>query len=266
MKLQDQYPSKIFIECQKETKKDEKDILEKFLSRMQLKYKTIQKSEKPDYVIKCQNGLEIPCEITRYYSDQFAEQHPKGKQLISDFCKFFQKLKIEISKEDYAKYIYGTIHFKKQPPKKILRDYNLIQEIKNLVNQNLKYLENPNDSIRIEQTNFEGSLIREYVNSIFLKNTYPDDILWWNGKLQSGEIANSKETIKKKVEDKNKKSRDYKLQNCERKWLLIYAEGLSLNDVCIIDQLKIIEKMHYFTNIFIFDEFTNTIKQIYPVL
>ena len=120
-------------------------------------------------------------------------------------------------------------------------------------------------SHEIEGKNF--NLVRKYVEYIYLNNIYPkDQYLWWPAHFQSGLISDSEETVEQIILHKNKLSSNYIAKNLSQKWLIIFAEGLGLNDVCIVDKLKqkIIDDTSYFSNIFIFDKFTETITQVYP--
>jgi len=123
---------------------------------------------------------------------------------------------------------------------------------------------------KLEDNKFE--LIKEYVDHIFIENIYPVERLWWPGHFQSGSIPDSREPVKEIIlADKNVKAKGYKKEGLDQRWLIIFAEGLGLNDVCfnvaplkkeVIDE---VENADYFTNIYIFNIFpSQSIIQVYP--
>ncbi|MDI6603509.1 MAG: hypothetical protein QME57_05450 [Patescibacteria group bacterium] len=269
-KYKDDYASKIFLKDQEPKKEEEKEIVKNFLLRLQIEYIDIIESEKPDLIIKFPSNLNVGCEVTKYYSDQFFEENPnKGKKFFVEWKRFAQKLRDELLKRNESyKHIYGVIHFKqKQNLNHLIYGDSFIRELVNIVDNNYMDL-NPSKGIythKIEGKNFD--LVRKYVEYIYLKNIYPkDQYLWWPAHLQSSLISNSEETVESIILHKNKLSSNYIRKNLSQKWLIIFAEGLGLNDICIIGNLKqkIIDDVSYFSNIFIFDKFTETITQVYP--
>ena len=141
-KYKDDYPSKIFLKDQKPKKEEEKEIVKNFLLRLQIKYIKITESEKPDLIIKFPDNLNVGCEVTKFYSDQFSEKNPnKGKKFFVEWKRFAQKLRDELLKrnEDY-KYIHGVIHFKQKGNlNHLIYGDSFIKELVNIVDNNYRF-------------------------------------------------------------------------------------------------------------------------------
>jgi hypothetical protein len=123
--------------------------------------------------------------------------------------------------------------------------------------------------LNFRHRNGKFNLIRENIDHIYLRNIYPDEqYLWWPSHLQSGEIPPTQKALEEIISKYNKKAGKYKIENLYQKWLIIFAEGLGLNDICCnvghLEQ-KLIQETSYFTNIYVFDKFTESITQVYPV-
>lgn len=269
MKYKDDYASKIFFKDKKPTKEEEIEIVKNFLLRLQIEYTDIIKSERPDLIITFPSNLKVGCEVTKYYADP-SSKGSTSKKFFVKWKKFTQKLREELLKrnEDYN-HVYGTIHFKESKKSESFIDNNSsIKELVDIVDSNYMDLK-PSKVLHTSKLvgrSFE--LAKKFVDHIYLKNIYPKgQYLWWAAHLQTGEIPNSKEAVKLIILLKNKLSSNYTTKNLDKKWLIIFAEGLGLNDVCIIEnlkQLRIIDKISYFLNIYIFDKFTEKICQVYP--
>ena len=113
-------------------------------------------------------------------------------------------------------------------------------------------------------------LINKYVEHIFVRQFIENDqqkdgFLWWCAHLASGPIFDPipgiLSCIKKKIE------KNYVKENFDELWLLIYAPGRGLDDVCFVDELLHFapNKAQIFDRIFVWDRFLEDIVQIYPV-
>ena len=300
MEYKDSNPSRIFIKEEKSKKEDEKEILENFLLRLHLKYENIIDSEKPDFIIEFPNNLKVGCEVTRFYSDG------KGRKFFAEWKRFAQKLKKElIGRNENYKYIMGSVHFKKlQNLDSLINDDFFIKELADIVDNSYKNLKEPSERLNtfvygnylIEEfidipderykkfyyktnvppkklnyrhRNGKFNLIRENIDHLYLRNIYPkDQYLWWPSHFQTGEMPPTQKAVEEIISKYNRKAGKYKIENLDQKWLIIFAEGLGLNDLCCnVGRLKqnIIEEISYFTNIYVFDKFTESITQVYPV-
>lgn len=276
--FRDGYASQILNKNDKKTEDDELEIMTNFLRRLKCDYEILERADSPnskfagpDCIFCINNKIKVGCEITRYYSDRFTNENAHGKYFYKKWRKFASELKEKLIRRNKSyKNIYGVIYFKKNA----IFDSNILNTgfIESLVKVVDIYYKNLNPSFKVDLNkvgldNLE--FIKENVDCIFLENIEPEEHLWWPAHLQSGKIVDSAVTIKNIIKDKNSKTKNYK-KDLDQKWLLIFAEGLGLNDVCStitpleIDFLnKIKEK--YFTNIYIFNIFpTQSITQIYP--
>jgi len=102
--------------------------------------------------------------------------------------------------------------------------------------------------------------------------------------LQSGWVLNDNGSLKYSIDKKEEESKKYRTNNYFQKWLVIYAGGTGLHDMYIdfnIDSTRqgavsLIDtsnktshsfsqlKSDYFTHIFLWDKFSETIYQLFP--
>lgn len=274
--------SEVLLTIKTDTKEEETEILSGLLSRLQYLASTITPRETPDFEIAL-NGHLIGVEITKYYSD-YTRKGSKAQQTISEWKKFSEHLKsklVELNPE-YA-YLYGAIHFKsdKVNYKQLLTKVHFDELIELISLADLG--RNQQKTINVISDQYPA--LGENISSIFLWDTYPDNIyLWWNSKLQSGEVISNDSAINFLVEKKNKASESYK-QDYYQKWLVIYAGGMSLQDMFlekrnvtfrqgkiaitrmeadVLPDIDITISSSYFSHIILWDKFTEKIIQLFP--
>jgi hypothetical protein len=273
--------SEILLTIKTDTKEEEQEILSNFLTRLQYLPTVIDPREQPDFEVEI-NNRQIGIEVTKYYAD-FTKRGSKTQQKISEWKKFAESLKSKLSTVDSEwTYLYGAIHFRE-------RKFNYGQ----LLNENyFDQLAQLIKSVGIKRTDektvdilaSQFPLLAEHIESIYLRDTYPENIyLWWDSSLQSGQVIQNESALKVIVDKKEESSKKYK-QDYFQKWLVIYAGGLGLHDMFNssnqstsrqgkVFMVNISEppredlfeiKSDYFSHIFVWDKFTEKIIQIAP--
>jgi hypothetical protein len=127
-------------------------------------------------------------------------------------------------------------------------------------------------------------LLSKHIEGIYLYDMFPENkYLWWDSSLQSGPVINNELALNFIVSKKEKSSKKYE-QNYSQKWLVVYAGGIGLHDMFVgtkqeftrqgtISLKKLPEsenskfsdiKSDYFTHVFVWDKFTETIFQVFP--
>jgi hypothetical protein len=266
MAHEDDYASKLFKREKKDKKHIEHTILIDFLSRLQLKQDKIVKSEKPDFKLEF-GQCSIGCEITQYYADR--EKNSHSRKFLAEWEKYFgpELMKALKNRNEQYKHVYGAIHFKKGQLNKIIKNREVL--INELVDIVACYYDDLNPKkhltvLKIKKHNFNN--IIKFVEHIFLENISPKhDYFWWPSHLQSGIIPNPQKPIENIISGKVKLSSDYE-KNFDQKWLIIFAEGLLVEDICILEHFKLNpNEINYFTHIYVFNKFpTESITQLYP--
>jgi hypothetical protein len=273
--------SKILLTINADTKEEETEIVSQLLNRLQYSPASVTPSECPDFEIELHEKL-IGVEVTKYYSD-YSIKGSKTQQRISEWKKFAENLKTKLStiKSDFI-FLYGSINFHNNNVnyRDLLKDDYFNELVNLLISIGLERTEQR--TVEISEDSFP--LLSSHISSIFLWDTYPENIyLWWDSNLQSGKVINNELAIQLIVEKKEELSKKYK-QNYFQKWLVIYAGGLGLHDMftnttqnttrqgaVFLTELSnsqqgipIDIKSDYFTHIFIWDKFTEKIFQLFP--
>jgi hypothetical protein len=273
--------SKILLTIKTDSKEEETEVLTAFLTRLQYSPTSITPTESPDFEILL-NESAIGIEITKYYSD-FTKKGSKTQQKISEWKNFAEKLKAKLSAINTEfNYLYASIRFLNDGVnyKELLSNGYFNELLKLITEADLKRTEKKNISVLSDKY----PLLSAYVNSIFLWNTYPENIyLWWDSGLQSGKVITNPVAIQTIVDKKNIASKKYK-QNCNQKWLIIYACGLGLHDIYNETQTNLFRQgpvlaikseelqpnlppkisSPYFSHILLWDRFMEKIFLLYP--
>lgn len=270
---------------------EERDILEQFLLRLNLKYEELNKTEKPDFIIEF-DGKKFGFEITKYYSDK-TKKGSKSFKFLNNWISFMQELRNVLNKQDEKyKYYYGAIFFKNELNSIDNLDKNKFLEEFCISIKNIN-LEN-GEKRTIQNNELNSEYLSEIIEHIYMENKFPfKNPMWWLSSLQTGTVNIDYNRLNNIIEEKERKSVNYN-KNLDGKYLLIYATGLGLNDIIIInddhsvskvqrqgpimlyelseDNSNIISKsnieinisINYFDKIYTFDHFTETIWEIYP--
>lgn len=273
--------SEILLTIQRDTKAEEEEIIKQFLTRLQYSAINIVTSECPDFEVQIKNDV-IGIEVTKYYSD-FTKNGSKTQKTISEWKRFAKKLKAKLirinSKYDF---LYGSIHFHKGTNnyQELLSDANFSEFVTLLENNVL----NDDEQITVTVSQETYPTLSKRIISILLWNTsLGNKYLWWDSSLQSGEVIKNNKAIDFIIEKKETSSKKYKA-NYFQKWLIIYAGGTALHDMHLntsglsyrqgkvtlsqINDTSQLEqknyKTEYFSHIFIWDKYTETIYLLYP--
>ncbi len=177
----------------------------------------------------------------------------------------------------------GAIHFKEAK-----LDFNILltndyyAELISCINKS-DMLNNTNSTIQISETEFP--LLSKYINHIFFENkSGKNNFLWWDARLQSGDIINDENATGNIISKKEKSSVGYS-NDFDQKWLIIFAAGLGLADIyseykndskrqgtIFVMNFENKEYEHktlsisstYFSHIYIWDKFNEKIFQVTP--
>jgi hypothetical protein len=257
------------------------EIITQFLTRLQYTKYSLKASECPDFEIEL-NDHEIGVEVTKYFAD-YGKKGSNTQKKISEWKRSSQQLKDRLSEIDSRyNYIYGAIHFRK--------NVNNHREILNTgpFNELLSLIENnkpdKTEAKSVAISNEIYPFLSQYIESIYLLNTFPETkYLWWDSSLQAGEVINNKNAIQFIVEKKEVASKSY-TKNYFQKWLIIYAGGIGLHDIYLSTSETVYRqgkvgllrerdsvqfyndayKSEYFSHIFIWDKYTETIYLACP--
>ena len=273
--------SEILLTIKSDTKEEEREIIIQFLSRLKYSKYTLNSSECPDFEMILDNH-NIGVEVTKYYAD-FGKKGSAKQKKISEWKKFSEMLKRSLREiNSQYDFIYGAIHFRTNSfhQKELFNDESF-NELVSLIQDN-RLDQNENKTITVSSLIYP--VISKYIESVYLLNTFPETkYLWWDSSLQSGEVVSNKKAIQFIVEKKEAASKSYK-RDYFQKWLIIYAGGIGLHDVYlrtsekvyrqgkigVIEESDFVQLYHdeykseYFSHIFIWDKYTETIYLLCP--
>jgi hypothetical protein len=274
--------SAVLLTIQTDTKAQETQIVQEFLTRLQYSPDTFASTESPDFEISI-GSKTIGVEVTKYYAD-FTKSGSKAQGDFSEWIRFARKLKESLQKIDPAfDRLYGAVHFRQgRILYKTLLEKGVIQEFVMLLRSNP---ETDEEGISVRLSGDTYPVLSTVIESVYLRNMFPETkYLWWNSRLQSGQVMSSDSALEHIIAKKEIAAKKYKTGYAQ-KWLIIYAGGLSLHDMypteptTMLRQGKVMVKpiqpdasfvefspVHsdYFTHIFIWDKFTEMIYQLYP--
>ncbi len=265
-----------------DTKKEEREILEGFLQRLQYSKYELGEQERPDFVATI-GTVKIGIEITRYYSD-FYKKVSKMQKHFNDWKNFalLVKQKIENTNNEYSR-VYAALHFKETIfDFKLLLTNDYYAELINCLNKS-EILNKINCNIEISKEEFP--LLSKFINHIYFEiKSDTNNFLWWDSRLQSGEVITDENATGNIISKKEKASAGYS-NDYHQKWLIIFAAGLGLADIyseCKNNskrqgtilltehnnkeyKSKILSaSSNYFTHIYIWDKFSEKIFQVIP--
>jgi hypothetical protein len=275
------FASKFLLTIKSDTKEEETEIIEGFLARLQYSPTNITPIEQPDFKVEL-NSKYVGVEITKYFSD-FSEHGSKTQRKISEWKGFAEKLKKKMIESNPGyKYLYGAINFYNDNVnyRELLKENFFVELLALLSSTNL----NRNETVSLKIESQKSKLLSKYVDSLSLWNTYPEDMyLWWDSRLQTGEVIINQSAIQSIVEKKEESAKKYETEY-EQKWLVIYAGGIGLGDMYLgtnqttyrqgkvvlvnisepqMNEVgEIISK--YFTHVFLWDRFSEQITQVFP--
>jgi hypothetical protein len=274
--------SNFFINIHTDTKLEEREIIEQFLQRLQYSDYVLNEQERPDFKASI-DTKSIGIEITKYYSD-FSKKGSKMQKNLIEWKNFALSLKqkIETTNNELSN-IYGAVHFKDVKfDFKILLSNDYYDELIRSIKQS-NALNQTNISFPISET--EYPFLSKYINQVYLENkTDTKDFLWWDARLQSGDIINDENAVTNIISKKEKASAGYN-NDFDQKWLIIFAAGLGLADIyseydndskrqgsVFVMSFENEEykpksfstKSEYFTHIYIWDKFHEKIFQVAP--
>ena len=271
---------------------EERDILEQFLLRLDLRYDDLNKTEKPDFILVVDNN-RFGFEITKYYSDK-NRKGSNSYKFLNDWITFINDLRNRINQlgEEF-KYYYGAIFLNEEIKtfKKFDKELFLTELTSSLKNIKLER----GEKRELKNNEFDSTYLTKTLEHIYLENAYPSkNPMWWLSSLQTGIVNIDYDKLNKIIEEKEKKAIKYN-KDLNSKYLLIYAAGLGLNDILIINDglnvstvkrqgrimvyelhkdqnknilssknIEINTQVKYFDHIYTFDHFTETIWEIYP--
>jgi hypothetical protein len=259
--------SKILLTIKTDSKEEETEIVGGFLTRLQYTPQSVTLHEKPDFEIVL-NDKQIGIEVTKYYSD-YTLKGSKLQQKLSEWKRFAEKLRSKLLTVDKGYvYLYGSIHFCNEDVNysELLND-NYINELVILL-QSIDLERTEQKTVKIQADKFPN--LSRHIESIFFRDTYPEDVyLWWDSSLQSGQVLHNESSLKFIIDKKEESSKKYK-KHYLQKWLIIYAGGKGLQDIFDRDSQNsyanssIEISTDYFSHIYVWDKFTETIFQVYP--
>ncbi|MBI5870979.1 MAG: hypothetical protein HZB44_08540 [Actinobacteria bacterium] len=248
------------------SKDHETEVLQQFLSRLQIRYRNIEKRECPDFFIHCEDTsakIVIGCEITDYYWDGKAGS--TEAQFLHQWKALAKSLRHGLDERGgKERFIYGAVHFR-HPTWDVLKRIDcdqLIQEIIGLVARQPIFARLTIDNFTASEPN-----LQQHVDHIYLKDTDGEEgVLWWPAHLQSGEIRSCEERLEEIIHSKNQKALNYDWSDSDEQWLLIYAGAKSLADtvISVKDGFEDDIKTSGFTRIYLWDKFMESISEIYP--
>jgi hypothetical protein len=267
-----------------DTKKEECEIIEGFLQRLQYSKYDIKEQERPDFIATI-DSIKVGIEITKYYSD-FSKKGSKMQKHFIDWKNFALSLKqkIESTNKEFTN-VYAALHFKN-----VKFDFTLLlsndyyAELIDCLNKS-KILGYKNSTVEISEKEFP--LLSKFINHIYFESKLDsNNFLWWDARLQSGVVMSDEKSIENIISKKEKASEGY-CKDFDQKWLIIFAAGLGLADIytefdnysqrqgtVFIMSFENNEYKHksksvsitsdYFTHIYIWDKFHEKIFQIAP--
>lgn len=274
--------SDFFINIHTDTKIEEREIIEQFLQRLQYQNYELEERERPDFTASI-DASSIGIEITKYYSD-FSKKGSKMQKNLIEWKNFALSLKQRIETTNYElSSVYGAVHFKDEKfDFKTLLSHDYYNELIKSIKQS-NVLDIGNVSFQISETEFP--LLSKYINQIYFENkSEAKDFLWWDGRLQSGDLINDENAVANIISKKEKASAGYS-NDFDQKWLIIFAAGLGLADIYSeynndskrqgsVFVMSFENKEYktksfsttsaYFTHIYIWDKFHEKIFQVAP--
>lgn len=255
------YPSESLVS--KTKKVHEKEILNKFLDRLDIQNRSIRESEKPDFIVKI-NNVTHGFELTDFYWDINRHSGSISKEKQNFWIKIARAIQKKAKENNGLKYCFGAAHFKNDRKlfsiKKSQNDF--IDQILSLAKIHISEIEKG-----IMITNFNGfPLLEDTLEGLFLESTGSrEDILWWEASLQSGLIDPKVYQrgllllLKQKIEQGRTYVRPEGLNV-----LVIFASkellgsrGYRIFEIPNIDHCP-------FDHIYFWDEFSETIDEFYP--
>lgn len=268
-KIANALASKHLYETTKSQPKEHQTVLE-FLDRLQIDAK-ITCADKPDIFASLGNDdFLIGIEITQLCADD-NNKGSKERERHASWKKIAEVLRSRLlSKEEPLSKIYGSIFFKNNNGR--LSPLPCKQhEIDKFCEQILLVL----CSTEISE---HGQEIRDFsidhipmlanlVEHLYVRR-FPDkeNFFWHCADLQSGDVADAQNVIIEIIKKKKKKSLNYDWKDAPERWLLIYAAGHGLMDLACYLEGPSIADPNPFTQIFVWDKFTETIYRLSPTI
>lgn len=265
-----------------DTKIEEREIIAGFLQRLQYSKYGLEEQERPDFAATI-DTVKVGIEITKYYSD-FSKKGSKMQKHFIDWKKFALSLKqkIESTNKEYSK-VYAALHFKEVKfDFKLLLTNDYYAELINCLNKS-EILSKINSTIEISEMEFP--FLSKFINHIYFEiKSGTNNFLWWDSRLQSGDVITNENATGNIISKKEKASAGYG-NDYHQKWLIIFAAGLGLAD--IYSEYKNNSKRQgtillteyndkefkpktlsasssYFSHIYIWDKFNEKIFQVVP--
>lgn len=240
-------------------------IVTGFLERLQLDVEVIE-GERPDFSLSFGRGaLYAGLELTLLNADGRRSDGSPERRLHSVWKKIAEALRERLSKEsEPLPHAYGSVFFRTSSAS-VLNEFDRVQFCEEVaISLRSTTLSEPGSRI----TDFDPTntpLLRRMVEHMYVR-VFPseDRLLWWCSDLQSGPVADPSQAIEAAVIEKQEKARSYRWGTAHERWLLIYAAGEGLADLVIGVKDPKIGEPTPFTQIFLWDKFSETIHSLSP--
>lgn len=220
--------SEVFFSVETNTKKEEQNIIEDVLLRLQYANFELTSYEQPDFSAMIL-GQKVGIEVTKYYCD-FGKKGSKTQKKISEWINIAKSIR-ELLVNENPKYenLYGAIHFQEGFKQyKDLLNTKFMQELLFLVKE---YAPAMNEQITVTILENDYPNLYQIIESIYLSNfVFDEKYLWWDSGIQSGKILNNPVAVRNIIEKKETSAKKYDSE-FSQKWLIISAGGTGLHDI-----------------------------------
>lgn len=246
-------------------KDKEREIVSGFVRRLQLDV-SLTASERPDFLATSADGLlRIGIELTSLNADGASPIGSPERRLYALWKRFAEAIRERLSSEpEPLPHVYGSISFRNSSVT-ALDDIDRARFCEELVSVLREATLSEKGSQLSAFERGGAPLLSQVVSGMFVRIFPADDgLLWWCSHLRSGEVLPIEDAIRSAVAEKQQKARTFEWQNTSERWLLLYAAGESLVDLAIKVKDPGIGCSGPFTQIFLWDRFSECIYCVSP--
>ena len=240
-------------------------IVTGFFERLQLDVEIIE-GERPDFSLSFGRGeLHAGLELTLLNADGPRQDGSPERRLHSIWKKMAEALQERLSKEpEPLRHTYGSVFFRTSSAS-VLNELDRARFCEEVA---ISLRRTTLSELGSRITDFDPTstpLLRRMVEHMYVR-VFPseDRLLWWCSDLQSGPVTDASQAIKAAVAEKQEKARSYRWGTAHERWLLIYAAGEGLADLATRVKDPKIDEPTPFTQIFLWDKFSETIHSLSP--